>query len=241
MTSQPTHSDTTTTTPNPTRTLATWLRATERLLAAERAAVLDREGVSGRDWRLLSRLADDPSHPRARGPKLRRLQERRWIERHDGSWRLTDAGRAAHDRLRAAMDGLTATITEALSPDELDTTVAALRKITVALGWDEETPLPRRPHRTHRRAARGGCGGHPESRDGRPDWRGGHPEWRGEAPYPFAGGRERRHPADVHPHEPRGGRWGERWGQDHPHRGRMMHRAFERGFDAGFSRGRGEQ
>ena len=144
------------------RSLGTWITAAERMLSVERAAIFEREGLTGREWRLLDRLTTDTSGPVPRGPRLRHLAERGWIERTHGEWRLTKDGRDVRDRVRAARSGLEATLTDAIGPDELETTLDSLRNVALALGWDEGTPLPRRPHRSHRRsrtAPRGPWGG----------------------------------------------------------------------------------
>lgn len=141
------HSNTTNNDPTD-RSLSYWLKATGRLLAVERETLFAREGVTRRDWRILNRLSKGaPTHPRTGGQKMRTLVDRGWIERREGEWALTTEGNALNTRLAAAVDGLSSTMSEALSPEELETTLASLRKISVALGWDEHAPLPRRQHR----------------------------------------------------------------------------------------------
>ena len=70
------------------RSLSYWLKATGRLLAAEREALFEREGVTRRDWRILNLVSKGlPAHPRAGGPKMRKLVDRGWIARREGSGR----------------------------------------------------------------------------------------------------------------------------------------------------------
>ncbi|MGN7966331.1 hypothetical protein ACTJKK_09655 [Microbacterium sp. 22179] len=154
---------------NTTRPFGYWLKAVDRLMAAEFAAAFDREGdeVGRRDWRLLNVV--DGTMP-ARRPlnehKLHRLIERGWvIADGDGDgWTLTDDGRAAKDRLGAIVDGIRAKVTGAVSEDELATTLASLEKIARAFGWYEETPLPR--SRRHGFGPRGRFGKHAGPRHG---------------------------------------------------------------------------
>jgi len=136
-----------------------WIKAVDRLMAAEFAAAFESEGASRRDWRLLNVIdgtatSDRPLHP----GKLRGLVERGWISRDGDGWTLTDEGRAAKERLSTAVDGIRATMTDAVDPDDLATTLATLEKIAVAYGWDENTPLPRGRRGLGRRDGQRGFG-----------------------------------------------------------------------------------
>lgn len=139
----------------PTRPFGYWLTAVDRLMAAEFDAVLESEHATRREWRLLNVV--DGTAP-ARRPlnrrKLAGLIERGWVVAGgDGAsdgWTLTDAGRDAKDRMGAVVGSIRAKVADAVSPDDLATTLASLEQIARAFGWDEETPLPR---------GRGGRGG----------------------------------------------------------------------------------
>lgn len=154
-----------------TRPFGFWIKAVDRLMAAEFATAFENEGASRRDWRLLNVVdgtadARSPLHP----GKLASLIERGWVTRATDGWELTDEGRAAKERLGALVDGIRATVTDAVSPDDYDTTVKTLEQIARAFGWDEETPLPR-GHRGHRDARHGHHGEHGHrgfGRHGRP-------------------------------------------------------------------------
>uniref|UniRef100_UPI0028D5D121 MarR family winged helix-turn-helix transcriptional regulator n=1 Tax=Microbacterium foliorum TaxID=104336 RepID=UPI0028D5D121 len=121
-----------------------WITAVDRLMAAEFASAFESEQASRRDWRILNVI--DGSAP-ARRPlnahKLHDLVERGWVVADGDGWTLTADGRAAKERLRGIVDGIRAKVTDAVSPDDLDTTLATLEQIARAFGWDEETPLPR--------------------------------------------------------------------------------------------------
>ncbi|QIK63367.1 hypothetical protein G7068_09270 [Leucobacter viscericola] len=133
------------TTNNNDRPFGYWLKAVDRLLAAEFATAFKSEGLSRRDWRLLN-LLDQPEasksdlHPH----KLRRLAERGWITKAEGEWALTDTGRDAKARLGEIAEGIRARVSEAVTPDEMATTLRSLEKIAASLGWDADAPLPRK-------------------------------------------------------------------------------------------------
>lgn len=137
-------------TQNSSRPFGYWLKAVDRLMAAEFATAFEREGASRRDWRMLNLVdgtvpARRPLHPR----KLKGLVARGWVAQDGDRWTLTDEGRSAKERLGTIVDGIRAKVTDAVSPEELATTIASLERIAKAFGWDEEAPLPRRGGRPH--------------------------------------------------------------------------------------------
>ena len=230
---------------NTSRPFGYWLKAADRLMAAEFAAAFDSEHASRRDWRILNIVDGTVASDRPlNGHKLHRLVERGWVSPEGDGWTLTEDGRAAKERLGTIVDEIRAKVSEAASPEEMATTLASLEKIARAFGWDEETPLPR--------GRRHGFGG---PRHGRGFPRGfGRPFGRGFGPgHGFgadadaehgcrhdesgAGRRGRGHGNPGH------GDHGDHGGHGHrghgPHRAeRIAQHAFERGFDAGFTRGR---
>ncbi|MBS0023711.1 MarR family winged helix-turn-helix transcriptional regulator [Microbacterium paraoxydans] len=141
----------TTTTDTPgtpqSRPFGYWLKAVDRLMAAEFAAAFDGEGITRRDWRLLNVVDGTADHDRPLNPhKLHRLIDRGWVTADGEGWALTDDGRAAKERLGALVDGIRAKVVDAVPAEDLDTTLASLEAIARAFGWEEGTPLPR----THR-------------------------------------------------------------------------------------------
>lgn len=230
---------------NTDRPFGYWLKAADRLMAAEFATAFDSEHASRRDWRLLNIVDGTVASDRPlSGHKMHRLVERGWVSPEGDGWTLTDDGRAAKERLGAIVDEIRAKVGDAVSPEEMATTLASLEKIARAFGWDEETPLPR--------GRRHGFGG---PRHGRGFPRGfGRPFGRGFGPgHGFGADADAEH--GCRHGEPGAGHRGRGHGHpghgdhgdhgDHGHRGHGPHRAeriaqhaFERGFDAGFTRGR---
>jgi hypothetical protein len=246
---------------NSSRPFGFWLKAADRLMAAEFATAFEAEQASRRDWRILNIIDGTiPAHRPLNDHKLHRLVERGWVAADGDGWTLTDEGRAAKERLGAVVDGIRAKVRDAVSEEELATTLASLEKIARAFGWDDETPLPR--------GRRHGFGGHGEGRGfpgrfGRPFGRGfgpgrgfghgfgpGFGPGRGFGPDADQRDDECRHGERGHGHHGHHGHPGFREGEhgergDHGHRGhgpqraaRFAQHAYERGFDAGYSRGR---
>lgn len=248
------------TTPRP---FGFWIKAVDRLMAAEFASAFEGERASRRDWRILNVIdGTAPARRALNAHKLHDLVERGWVVAEGDGWTLTDEGRAAKERLGGIVEGIRAKVTDAVSPEDLATTLTSLEQIARAFGWDEETPLPRGRGRRHGFGPRGF--GHGFGR------RHGSPFGRGrDFGSDFGPGRE--HGRD-HGHEHgadaefgtdsdfadracahRGHRGHDRFADERgghgyghgPGHGRGDHRtaraaqhAYERGFDAGFSRGR---
>lgn len=236
---------------NASRPFGYWLKAADRLMAAEFATAFEAEQVSRRDWRILNVIDGTvPAHRPLNGHKLHHLVERGWVVADGEGWTLTEEGRAAKERLSVVVDGIRAKVSAAVSEEEMATTLASLEKIARAFGWDEETPLPRgRRHgfggRDHDRGFPGRFGrgfgpGHGFRRGFGlgfgPDAFGSHADQHeDECPHGERGAGRHGHPGFREDHRR----------EDHGHRGhgpqraaRFAQHAYERGFDAGFSRGR---
>ena len=271
MTSETENTDNTDNTIDSTaRPFGYWLRAVDRLLAQEFRTAFAAEGASRGDWRVLNLIDGDVVAPeltarleRGGGRRLRHLADRGWIVREESGWTLTDAGRAAKERLGAIVDGIRAKISATVPEQDLATTMASLEAIARGLGWEEGMRMPR----GRERGGRGGRGrgfGRADGRgrgfgprgfdregfDPRPGREGSGPRFDREGFGPRGLGREGFGPRfDREGFGPRGfGRGRGSYGADRPGRpdrggrgggeGRAAERAYERGFDAGFARGR---
>ncbi|MET0812401.1 MAG: hypothetical protein ABWY03_05050 [Microbacterium sp.] len=224
------------------RPLGFWLRAVDGLLTREFFAGFEGEGVTRRDWMLLNVLSGDVEIPglaeriARKGKRLRGLAERGWVEENgDGTWVLTDEGRAAKERLAGIVDGLRDRVAGAVSPEDYATMTASLEAIARELGWDETDGGPRGgfgPRFGFGRGRGRGFAFGPGLRPGFGPGADGHGRGcHGDAPA---------HLHDHSPHAHKGHRRGRPHGHhDHDGRGeRRTERAYERGFDAGFARGR---
>jgi hypothetical protein len=96
------------------RPLGYQLRLVDALITREFARTLENEGVGRREWMVLNVLAGRIEIPgladriaQRGGKRLRRLEERGWVaQKGDGTYELTDDGRAAQERLSALVDGI---------------------------------------------------------------------------------------------------------------------------------------
>ena len=132
--------------PTDRRPLGFWLRAVDALISREFDTAFADEGVTRRDWMLLNALARTVDAPESgqwlarKGKHLRGLEKRGWAdETGDGTWVLTDEGRAALERLGGVVDGIRRRIADTVAPEDFATTVASLESIARELGWDEST------------------------------------------------------------------------------------------------------
>jgi hypothetical protein len=214
-----------------------WITAVDRLMAAEFASAFEGEQASRRDWRLLD-IVDGtaPARRPLNAHKLHDLVDRGWVVADGDGWTLTDDGREAKERLGGIVENIRATVTDAVSPEDLATTIASLEQIARAFGWDEGSPLPRGRGRRHGFGPRGfgrgfgRLGSGPERGFG-PDFAPGRGFGRGHG-RPFGGGH-------GHGHGPEFGRG---FGPGHEHGADAEHgsdAAFG-GHDCGHHHGHGE-
>ena len=242
--------DNTTPTPLRERPLGYWLRAVDARLSARFADAFEAEGIGRREWMLLSVLAGDVDAPGLaerlahRGKKLRSLRERGWVTENDGTWTLTDEGRAAKDRLTETVTAIRQEVAGAVSAEDFAITLTSLEAIARTLGWDEQNVRGGRhgfgPRGHGRGGFRPGFGGHRFGDGfGRPGFGPGFardgfgPEGRRHGGRPgFAPDDSARH---DHPgfHPNRGHHGG--CGGHGRHSAPVTEEAYERGFRAGFA------
>lgn len=86
-----------------------------------------------------------PGHGHHRGPRrstadiVMDFAARGWVIIDADGITLTDTGREAHDALRTKVDAVRQTVADAVSPEDLATTLASLESIARAFGWAERT------------------------------------------------------------------------------------------------------
>ncbi len=137
--------------PTDRRPLGFWLRTVDGLITREFAAAFDGAEIDRRDWMLLNALSGDVETPSLaerfirKGKRLRALAERGWVqEQGDGTWALTDEGRAAKEQLGQIVDGIRSRVAGSVSPEDYATTTASLEAIARELGWEDGQRMPRR-------------------------------------------------------------------------------------------------
>lgn len=102
-----------------------------------------------------------PGHGHHRGPRrstadiVMDFAARGWVIVDADGITLTDTGREAHDALRTKVDAVRQTVADAVSPEDLATTLASLESIARAFGRDE--------HTAHEHGPRGRFGRGPRS------------------------------------------------------------------------------
>ncbi|ROR80537.1 hypothetical protein SAMN06295974_2299 [Plantibacter flavus] len=102
-----------------------------------------------------------PGHGHHRGPRRSTADividfaARGWVIVDADGITLTDTGREAHDALRTKVDAVRQTVADAVSPEDLATTLASLESIARAFGQDE--------HTAHEHGPRGRFGRGPRS------------------------------------------------------------------------------
>lgn len=142
-----------------------WITAADRLLADRFATAFEDEGITRREWRILTVIGGTvPAGRELRGRALRTLSGLGWIERTVDGWALTADGAAAHARLGTAVEEIRTQVADLLAPEELAAMTASLEKLARGLGYEEGMRLPRRRGREprgHRHGERFGQGEHP--------------------------------------------------------------------------------
>jgi len=234
------------------RPLGYWLRTVDAYVSREFARAFEGEDVSRRDWMLLNALSGDVKVPgfaeriARKGKRLRTLEDRGWVEEAgDGTWILTDEGRAAKARLGEVVDGVRSRVAGAVPPEDYATTVASLEAIARELGWSEDERAPWMGFRRGFGRGRGfgpGFGPRPFGFD--PEHR--HAFGPGFGPGFRPGfGPEGAERWGHHAHHEHGDFHGRGHGHGKAHHGHHGHHgenhdsetAYERGFEAGFRRG----
>lgn len=141
------------------RPIGYWLKLVDRLIDERFAAIIEEHGVTRQQWQLLNVLQNEPStveqldqaiapfiQPGAEETAIEHLAElvdSEWITIDGLLYSLTERGRSAFGRLQEVVDALRAQTGEGLSPEQYATTLSALERMAVNLGWqDEANPNP---------------------------------------------------------------------------------------------------
>jgi DNA-binding MarR family transcriptional regulator len=133
------------------RPIGFWLKLVDRLIDEQFASTLEEHGVTRRQWQLLNVLSREPAtvmhldaavapflsaeDDESSAEHLSELIESAWVDATPTGYELTERGRGAFDRLAAVVDELRNRVSEGLTRDQYDETVAALERMARNLGW----------------------------------------------------------------------------------------------------------
>lgn len=144
------------------RPLGFWLRLLDQLIEDQFAATVEEHGLTRRQWQVLNVLREGPAtlqelddsvrpfldaapeggKPEGEGiaesavEQLDELIESGWVTRVEGSYRLTDSGSTAFERVREVVTSTRERVADGVSPEEYDRTLDVLERMARNLGWE---------------------------------------------------------------------------------------------------------
>ena len=135
------------------RPIGFWLKLVDRLIDEQFASTLDEHGVTRRQWQLLNVLTQEPAtvdrldaavapflsseEGETSAEHLAELVDSGWVALASENYELTERGRAALDRLSDVVAAQRTLVTEGLTQEQYDETLAALEKMARNLGWND--------------------------------------------------------------------------------------------------------
>jgi len=138
------------------RPIGFWLKLVDRMIDEQFASTLEEHGVTRRQWQLLNVLSSESatverldaavapflSVPSEAGDTsetsadhLAELVDSGWVAVTRAEYELLDRGRDALGRLTAVVDTQRTLITEGLTQQQYDETLAVLERMARNLGW----------------------------------------------------------------------------------------------------------
>jgi|SRR5690554_5961039 len=133
------------------RPIGFWLKLVDRLIDERFAAIIEEHGVTRRQWQLLNVLQSgsttidqldeaiapfvEPGTEETAAEHLAELVDSEWLTMEGPVYALTERGLAAFQRLQVVVDSLRDQTSEGLTQDQYDTTLTALERMAVNLGW----------------------------------------------------------------------------------------------------------
>ncbi|MBX3100440.1 MAG: MarR family transcriptional regulator [Salinibacterium sp.] len=137
-----------TTTPRP---IGFWLKLVDRLIDEQFATTLEEHGVTRRQWQLLNVLTSesatlealdaavapflDPGNAESSAEHLAELVDSGWVAIAAAGYELTERGKGALERLSQVVAGQRTQMTEGLTVEQYDETLAVLETMARNLGW----------------------------------------------------------------------------------------------------------
>jgi hypothetical protein len=133
------------------RPIGFWLKLVDRLIDERFAAIIEEHGVTRRQWQLLNVMEPgaatveqldqsiapfvEPGTEETAAEHLAELVDSDWITVNGSVYSLTDRGRSAFGRLQEVVDSLRDQTGEGLTQEQYETTLSALERMAVNLGW----------------------------------------------------------------------------------------------------------
>ena len=135
------------------RPIGFWLKLVDRQIDEQFASTLEEHGVTRRQWQLLNVLAHEPATveqldasvapflsseaDESSADHLAELVDSGWVALALSRYELTERGRTALDRLSQVVSGQRTLVTEGLTQQQYDDTLAALERMARNLGWSD--------------------------------------------------------------------------------------------------------
>lgn len=139
------------------RPIGFWLKLVDRLIDEQFASTLEEHGVTRRQWQLLNVLSRESStaaqldaavapflshtppeqgEPESSVEHLTELIDSGWVDATPTAYELTDRGRNAFDRLAEVVSLGRSRMTEGLTAEQYDGTLATLERMARNLGFE---------------------------------------------------------------------------------------------------------
>jgi DNA-binding PadR family transcriptional regulator len=135
------------------RPIGFWLKLVDRMIDEQFASTLEEHGVTRRQWQLLNVLKQEPATveqldaavapflsddaSESSADHLAELVDSGWISITRAQYELTERGRSALDRLTDVVAAQRTLMTEGLSQQQYDDTLATLERMARNLGWSD--------------------------------------------------------------------------------------------------------
>ena len=135
------------------RPIGFWLKLVDRQIDEQFASTLDEHGVTRRQWQLLNVLTQEPATveqldaavasflssetEESSAEHLAELVDSGWVAIMRSRYELTERGRAALDRLSEVVATQRTLVTEGLTQQQYDDTLAVLERMARNLGWHD--------------------------------------------------------------------------------------------------------
>jgi len=139
------------------RPIGFWLKLVDRLIDEQFASTLEEHGVTRRQWQLLNVLSRESStaaqldaavapflastppgagEPESSVEHLTELIDSGWVDATPTGYELTERGRNAFDRLADVVTASRSRMTEGLTAEQYDETLAVLERMARNLGFE---------------------------------------------------------------------------------------------------------